>query len=66
MRVSVTVNARVWDVTKPIPRTLVAVGPVAYVGVGPSEDEARGSALRLAATNAAHELASRMAEKGLR
>ncbi len=66
MRVSVTVNARVWDVTKPIPRTLVAVGPVAYAGVGPTEDEARGSALRLAATNAAQELASRMTEKGLR
>ena len=66
MRVSVSVNARVWDVTKPIPRTLVAVGPVAYAGVGPTEDEARGSALRLAATNAAQELASRMTEKGLR
>lgn len=66
MRVSVTVNARVWDVTKPIPRTLVAVGPVAYAGVGPTEDEARGSALRLAANSAAQELASRMTEKGLR
>lgn len=66
MRVSVTVNARVWDVTKPIPRTLVAVGPVAFAGVGPTEDEARGSALRLAANNAAQELSSRMTEKGLR
>jgi hypothetical protein len=64
-RVAVTVNAKVWDVTKPIPRTLVAVGPVAYSGVGPTEEEARGNALKLAANNAAQELSSRMTEKGL-
>ncbi len=66
MRVSVTVNAKVWDVTKPIPRTRVAVGPVSYAGVGPSEDEARGSALKLAASNAAQELSSRMTTIGMR
>lgn len=66
MRVSVTVNAKVWDVTKPIPRTRVAVGPVSYTGVGPTDDEARGSALRLAATSAAQELSSRMTTMGLR
>lgn len=66
MRVSVTVNAKVWDVTKPIPRTRVAVGPVSYAGVGPSDDEARGSALKLAASSAAQELSSRMATMGLR
>lgn len=66
MRVAVTVNAKVWDVTKPIPRTRVAVGPVAYAGVGPTEDEARGNALRAAAGNAAQELSSRMTTMGLR
>lgn len=66
MRVSVTVNAKVWDVTKPIPRTRVAVGPVSYAGVGPTDDEARGSALRLAASSAAQELASRMVTMGVR
>lgn len=65
MRVAVTVNAKVWDVTKPIPRTRVAVGPVTYAGVGPTEDEARGNALRSAASNAAQELASRMVSMGL-
>ncbi len=65
MRVAVVVNAKVWDVTKPIPRTRVAVGPVSYAGVGPTEDEARGSALRVAASNAAQELSSRMASMGL-
>jgi len=39
---------------------------VDYAGVGPTEEEARGSALKLAANNAAQELSSRMAEKGLR
>ncbi|MFL9879244.1 hypothetical protein PQR63_12670 [Herbaspirillum rhizosphaerae] len=66
MRVAVTVNAKVWDVTKPIPRTRVAVGPVAYAGVGPTEDEARGNALKSAASNAAQELSSRMTTMGLR
>ncbi|GMV74717.1 MAG: hypothetical protein AMXMBFR78_16680 [Rubrivivax sp.] len=66
MRVSVTVNAKVWDVTKAIPRTRAAVGPVAYAGVGPSDDEARSSALKLAASNAAQELSSRMTAMGMR
>lgn len=66
MRVSVTVNAKVWDVSKAIPRTRVAVGPVAYAGVGPTEDEARGSALKSAATSTAQELSSRMATMGIR
>lgn len=66
MRVAVMVNAKVWDVTKPIPRTRLAVGPVAYAGVGPTEDEARGNALKAAASNAAQELSSRMTTMGLR
>ena len=66
MRVSVTVNAKVWDVTKPIPRTRVAVGPVAYSGVGPTEAEAQGNALKLAANTAAQELSSRMTSMGIR
>lgn len=66
VRVSVTVNAKVWDVTKPIPRTRVAVGPVAYAGVGPNEDVARGNALKSAASSAAQELSSRMSTMGIR
>lgn len=65
-RVSVTVNAKVWDVTKPIPRTRVAVGPVSYDGVGRDDDAARGNALKLAASNAAQELSSRMTTMGMR
>ncbi len=66
MRVAVTVTAKVWDVTRPIPRTRVAVGPVDYSGVGPTEAEARGNALKSAASSAAQELSSRMTTMGLR
>lgn len=65
MRVDVTVNAKVWDVTKPIPRTKAAVGPVSYSGVGPTEDVARGNALKAAASSASQELSSRMTTMGL-
>jgi hypothetical protein len=60
MRVDVIVNAKVWDVTKPIPRTRAAVGPISYAGMGPTEEVARVNALRLAASNAAQELTSRL------
>lgn len=66
IRVDVAVNAKVWDVTRPIPRTRSAVGPVSFTGVGPNEDVARGNALRLAATNAAQELSSRMNQQAIR
>lgn len=65
MRVSVTVNAKVWDVNKSIPRTIFAVGPISYAGVGPTEEEARGNALKNAASSAAQELSSRMIERNI-
>jgi hypothetical protein len=64
VRVAVTVNARVMDVTQSIPETIAAVGPVQYAGVGPTEDEARTSALKLAASNAARELNSQLINIG--
>lgn len=66
MRVDVTVNAKVLDVTKALSRTKAAVGPVTYSGVGPTEDVARGNALKSAASNAAQELSSRMTTMGIR
>lgn len=66
MRVDVTVNAKVWDVTKAIPRTKAAVGPVTYSGVGPNEGVARGNALKSAASSASQELSSRMTTMGIR
>lgn len=65
-RVAVTVNAKLWDVTRPIPRTRAAVGPIVYAGSGPTEAEARANALKSAASNAAQELSSRLSNLGVR
>ena len=66
VRVGVTVNAKVYNVSKAIPSTQAAVGPVQFAGVGPDDATARGSALKLAATNAARELGSQLTAKGMR
>jgi hypothetical protein len=50
MRVAVTVNAKLLDISQTIPDTLASVGPVQYAGVGPTEDEARNNALKLLPT----------------
>ena len=66
VRVGVTVNAKMLDIAQTIPDTIAAVGPVLYAGVGPTEDEARASALRLAANNAARDLTSQITNLGVR
>ncbi len=65
VRVGVTVNAKLYNVARAIPSTQAAVGPVQYAGVGPDEASARGSALKLAANNAARELTSQLTAKGI-
>jgi hypothetical protein len=66
MRVSVTVNGKILDISQTIPDTIASVGPVQYAGVGPTEDEARTNALKLAANNAARELTSQITNVGVR
>ncbi len=66
MRVGVTVNAKILDLSQTIPDTIASVGPVQYAGMGPTEDEARTNALRLAANNAARELTSQVTNLGVR
>ena len=66
VRVSVTVNAKIMDITQTIPDTVASVGPVQFAGVGPTEDEARTNALRLAATGAARELTSQATNLAIR
>jgi hypothetical protein len=56
----------VLDVTQPIPDTIASVGPVQYAGVGPTEEEARTTALKLAASSAARELTSQLTNLGIR
>jgi hypothetical protein len=65
-RVAVTVNASVYDMTEDIPDTIASVGPVVYAGIGPTEDEARINALKLAANNASRELVSQLNSLGLK
>ena len=65
-RVAVTVNAKILNVASAIPENVAAVGPVQYSGVGPSEDEARTNALKLAADSAARELVSQVTNAKLR
>jgi hypothetical protein len=64
-RIAVTVNAKVIDVGQGIPEDVAVAGPSQYSGVGPTEDEARTNAMKLAAENAAHELTSQLANAGL-
>jgi hypothetical protein len=65
-RVTVTVNARILDISQTIPDTIASVGPVQYSGVGPDEDVARTNALKRAAENAARELTSQVTNLGVR
>lgn len=65
-RVSVTVNAKVIDAGQGIPESVAVAGPAQYAGVGPTEDEARTNALKLAAQSTARELTSQLANAGLR
>jgi hypothetical protein len=65
-RIAVTVNAKVIDVGQGIPESVAVAGPTQYAGVGPTEDEARTNALKLAAQSTARELTSQLANAGLR
>ena len=64
-RAVITVNARLLNVAEAIPETVASVGPTQYSGKGPTEDEARTNALKLAATSAARELSSQMNSAGI-
>lgn len=65
-RVAVTVTGKILDLGSGIPENLSTVGPVQYAGIGPTEAEARGNALKKAADSAARELVSQITNIGLR
>jgi hypothetical protein len=65
LRVPVTVNAKVLDLSDMIPDTVATVGPMQYAGLGPTEAEAQTNALKLAAQNAAKELISQLDNAGV-
>jgi hypothetical protein len=64
-RVSVTVNARILDLTEVIPERVATVGPIQYAGLGSTETEAQTNALKIAAQNASRELISQMTNAGI-
>jgi hypothetical protein len=65
-RVYVTVSGKVLDVTGRFPKTVSAVGPVQFAGLGPNETVARTNALKEAAQNAAQQLMNELNAKGVR
>jgi hypothetical protein len=65
LRVPVTVNAKVLDLSDTIPDTVATVGPVQYAGLGPTEAEAQTNALKLAAQNAAKDLINQLSSAGV-
>jgi hypothetical protein len=65
-RVAVTVTGKILDLSSGIPENVSTVGPVQYAGIGPTEAEARGNALKKAADSAARELVSQVTNVGLR
>jgi hypothetical protein len=65
LRVAVNVNAKILDLSDPIPDTVATVGPVQYAGLGPTEAEAQTNALKLASQNAAKELINQLNNAGV-
>jgi hypothetical protein len=65
LRVAVTVNAKVVDLSDNIPDTVATVGPIQYAGFGPTEPEAQTNALKLAAQSASRELISQLTNAGI-
>ena len=65
LRVAVNVNAKILDLSDPIPDTVATVGPVQYAGLGRTELEAQTNALKLAGQNAAKALISQLNNAGV-
>lgn len=65
-RVYAKVQAKVYDVSGRLPRTLVNVGPAQYAGVGPTADVARTNALKNAANEIARAVVDQLSNKQAR
>lgn len=64
-RVYVTVTGQISDVSSKLARSVAAVGPEQFAGIGPNADVAKRNALKLAAESAAQKLLSSMNAKGV-
>ena len=66
LRVAITVNAKIVDVSDDMPEDVANVGPVVIYGVAAEEEEARTEALTQAATRAAKDLVSQITNNGVK
>lgn len=64
-RVYVSVNAKVYNIEKRLPKKVASVGPVQYAGLGPSAIVAKRNALSKAAKEAARSIVDQLNAKGL-
>jgi hypothetical protein len=65
-RVFVSVNGRVDDIAKKLPKRVASVGPIQYSGLGPDQNTARRNALQKAATEAGKIIVDQLNAKGLK
>lgn len=65
-RVYVSVNAKVWNIEKKLPKTIASVNSDTFAGLGPNPKVAKDNALKKAATKAAKIILDQMNAKGLK
>lgn len=66
VKVIVSVNTKIYDVSDSLPTTVATIGPVQYAGLGDTQEVAERNALVVAGETAAKELVSQMRSKSLR
>ena len=64
-RVYVSVNAKVWNIERRLPKRVASVSSDTFAGLGPNPIVAKNNALKKAATNAAKIIVDQMNAKGL-
>jgi hypothetical protein len=65
VRVPVTVNARLYDLSRQFPRVVSSVGPIQFAGLGPDQSVAQTNAMQNAADAAARRLVDEMLTRGV-
>jgi hypothetical protein len=64
-RVYVSVNAKVWNIEKRLPRKVASINSSPFAGLGPDSVVAKKNALKKAATRAAKNIVDQLNAKGL-
>jgi hypothetical protein len=64
--VYVSVTGKVLSLKRRFPKTIAAVGPVQFAGLGPDQTVAKRNALILASEKAAKQLTAQLRAKGIK